>query len=84
MIKNVNTKSVIIGNSPMKKRKLNIIIIIMITIRGKSNSYSWISKRIKKRYFKSLRWDNIFEGGLWDKCIFCIIKGKVNNNKLIG
>ena len=32
MIKNVNTKSMIIGNSAMKKRKLRIIIIIIIII----------------------------------------------------
>ena len=36
MIKNVNTKSMIIGNSAMKKRKLRIIIIIiMVIIQGR-------------------------------------------------
>ena len=39
MIKNVNTKSMIIGNSPMKRRELKktLIIIMIIVIRGTSN-----------------------------------------------
>ena len=28
---------------------------------------------VKKRYIKFLRWDNLFDHGVWNRCIFCIV-----------